>query len=54
MFLLASGRKIKDIAVDLKLSRTCIFDHRMHIHKKLKVENDVGLRYYVNINKLNE
>jgi len=54
MSLLASGRKVKDIAVDLKLSRTCIFNHRVHIHKKLKVENDVGLRHYVNINKLDE
>jgi len=54
MFLLASGRKVKDIAVDLKLSVSSVFSHRMYIHKKLNVENDVELLHYVNINKLSD
>jgi two-component system, NarL family, invasion response regulator UvrY len=44
--LLASGKRVKDIAVDLKLSVSTVFSHRKRILKKLKLESDVQLIHY--------
>ena len=54
MYLLASGKKVKDIAVDLNLSASTIFIHRMSIFKKLGIRSDVELIHYAITNKIVE
>lgn len=49
---IASGEKIKDIAVELGLSISTIFTYRMRIFEKLKVTNNVELTHYAIENKL--
>lgn len=44
--LIASGKKVKEIALDLQLSVNTIFTYRTRIFKKLKLESDVQLMHY--------
>jgi two-component system, NarL family, invasion response regulator UvrY len=46
LYLLASGKKAKEIAVDLKISVSTVFSHRKHILIKLKLKSDVDLMHY--------
>ncbi|MEI7503284.1 MAG: response regulator transcription factor [Paludibacter sp.] len=54
MFMLVSGKKVKDIASDLGLSISTIFTYRVRIFEKLKIKNNVELTHYAMINKLIE
>ena len=54
MFMLVSGKKVKDIASDLSLSISTIFTYRVRIFEKLKIKNNVELTHYAMINKLIE
>ncbi len=54
MFMLVSGKKVKDIASDLALSISTIFTYRVRIFEKLKIKNNVELTHYAMINKLIE
>lgn len=49
---LASGDKVKDIAVELNLSVSTVFTYRLRIFEKLKVTNNVELTHYAIDNKL--
>lgn len=49
---LASGEKVKDIAVELNLSVSTVFTYRLRIFEKLKVTNNVELTHYAIDNKL--
>lgn len=52
MYLLASGKKVKDIASDLKLSISTVFTYRVRIFEKLKIKSNVELTHYAITNKL--
>ena len=52
MFMLAEGKKVKDIATDLELSISTVFTYRVRIFEKLKVKNNVELTHYAITNKL--
>lgn len=54
MFMLVSGKKVKDIAADLGLSISTIFTYRVRIFEKLKIKNNVELTHYAMTNKLIE
>ena len=54
MFMLVSGKKVKDIAIELSLSISTIFTYRVRIFEKLKIQNNVELTHYAMINKLIE
>ena len=54
LYLLASGKKVKDIAIDLQLSVSTISTHRMRILKKLRLKNDVELILYAIEHKIVE
>jgi DNA-binding NarL/FixJ family response regulator len=54
MFMLVSGKKVKDIATELALSISTVFTYRMRIFEKLKVKNNVELTHYAMTNKLIE
>lgn len=54
MFMLVSGKKVKDIAADLGLSISTIFTYRVRIFEKLKISNNVELTHYAMTNKLIE
>ena len=54
MFMLVSGKKVKDIAIELGLSISTIFTYRVRIFEKLKIKNNVELTHYAMINKLIE
>jgi len=54
MFMLASGKKVKDIATELVLSISTVFTYRVRIFEKLKVKNNVELTHYAMTNKLIE
>jgi len=54
MFMLVSGKKVKDIASELGLSISTIFTYRVRIFEKLKIKNNVELTHYAMINKLIE
>jgi len=54
LYLLASGKKVKEIADDLKLSVSTISTHRMRILKKLRLKNDVELILYAIEHKIVE
>lgn len=49
---LASGEKVKDIAIELNLSVSTVFTYRLRIFEKLKVTNNVELTHYAIDNKL--
>lgn len=46
MKLLAIGRSVKEIALDLSLSPKTVFTHRTHLLTKIGVRNDVELARY--------
>lgn len=54
MYLLASGKKVKDIAADLKLSISTVFTYRVRIFEKLKIKSNVELTHYAITNKIVE
>ncbi len=54
MFMLAAGKKVKDIAAELTLSISTVFTYRVRIFEKLKVKNNVELTHYAITNKLIE
>ncbi len=54
MFMLVSGKRVKDIANELSLSISTIFTYRVRIFEKLKIQNNVELTHYAMINKLIE
>ncbi len=52
MFMLASGKKVKDIAAELTLSISTVFTYRVRIFEKLNLKNNVELTHYAITNKL--
>jgi len=52
MVMLASGKKVKDIAAFLQLSISTVFTYRVRIFEKLKIKNNVELTHYALNNKL--
>ena len=52
MIMLASGKKVKDIAKELQLSISTVFTYRVRIFEKLKLKSNVELTHYAIINKL--
>ena len=52
MVLLATGKKVKDIASDLQLSISTVFTYRVRIFEKLKIKSNVELTHYAIANKL--
>lgn len=52
MIMLASGKKVKDIAAELQLSISTVFTYRVRIFEKLSLKNNVELTHYVITNKL--
>lgn len=54
MVMLASGRKVKEIAADLQLSISTVFTYRVRIFEKLKIKSNVELTHYAINNKLVE
>ena len=50
--MLASGKKVKEIAKDLQLSISTVFTYRVRIFEKLKLRSNVELTHYAIINKL--
>lgn len=52
MVMLASGKKVKDIAKDLNLSISTVFTYRVRIFEKLKIKSNVELTHYAIANKL--
>lgn len=54
MVLLATGKKVKDIATDLQLSISTVFTYRVRIFEKLKIKSNVELTHYAIANKLVE
>lgn len=54
MFMLVSGKKVKDIATELGLSISTIFTYRVRIFEKLQIKNNVELTHYAMVNKLIE
>jgi DNA-binding NarL/FixJ family response regulator len=54
MFMLAAGKKVKDIANDLELSVSTVFTYRVRIFEKLSLKNTVELTHYAITNRLIE
>ena len=54
MVMLATGKKVKDIAADLQLSISTVFTYRVRIFEKLKIKSNVELTHYAITNKLIE
>jgi len=52
MIMLASGKKVKDIAAELQLSISTVFTYRIRIFEKLKIKSNVELTHYAINNKL--
>jgi DNA-binding NarL/FixJ family response regulator len=52
MVLLATGKKVKDIAADLQLNISTVFTYRVRIFEKLKIKSNVELTHYAIANKL--
>jgi DNA-binding NarL/FixJ family response regulator len=52
MYMLISGKRIKDIAEELELSVSTIFTYRGRIFEKLKIKNNVELMRYAIDNDL--
>lgn len=52
MYMLVSGKKVKDIAKELKLSISTVFTYRVRIFEKLNIKNNVELTHYAITNKL--
>ena len=54
MYLLVTGKKVKDIAKDLGLSISTVFTYRVRIFEKLQIKSNVELTHYAISNKLVE
>jgi DNA-binding NarL/FixJ family response regulator len=54
MYMLASGKRVKEIAEELALSISTIFTYRERIFEKLKIRNNVQLMHYAIDNELIE
>jgi len=54
MVMLASGKKVKEIAAELQLSISTVFTYRVRIFEKLKIKSNVELTHYAINNKLVE
>lgn len=54
MYMLASGKKVKDIAEELALSISTVFTYRVRIFEKLNIKNIVELTHYAINNELVE
>jgi DNA-binding NarL/FixJ family response regulator len=54
MYMLVSGKKVKDIAKDLGLSISTVFTYRVRIFEKLSIKSNVELTHYALNNKLVE
>ena len=54
MFMLAEGKKVKDIANELVLSISTVFTYRVRIFEKLKIKSNVELAHYAMTNMLIE
>ena len=54
MVMLASGKKVKEIAADLQLSISTVFTYRVRIFERLKIKSNVELTHYAINNKLVE
>lgn len=54
MFMLASGKKVKEIAEELALSISTVFTYRVRIFEKLNIKNIVELTHYAIVNELIE
>jgi DNA-binding NarL/FixJ family response regulator len=52
MVMLATGKKVKDIAAELTLSISTVFTYRVRIFEKLKIKSNVELTHYAITNKL--
>lgn len=52
MVMLATGKKVKDIAAELSLSISTVFTYRVRIFEKLKIKSNVELTHYAITNKL--
>ncbi len=52
MYLLVSGKKVKDIAAELALSISTVFTYRGRIFEKLNINNNVELMHYAINNNL--
>jgi DNA-binding NarL/FixJ family response regulator len=54
MYMLVSGKKVKDIAKELNLSISTVFTYRVRIFEKLNIKGNVELTHYALNNKLVE
>ena len=54
MVMLASGRKVKEIAADLQLSISTVLTYRVRTFEKVKIKSNVELTHYAINNKLVE
>jgi DNA-binding NarL/FixJ family response regulator len=54
MYMLVSGKKVKDIAKELELSISTVFTYRVRIFEKLSIKSNVELTHYALNNKLVE
>ena len=52
MIMLATGKKVKDIAAELELNISTVFTYRVRIFEKLNIKNNVELTHYAILNKL--
>lgn len=52
LFMLASGKKVKEIADEMALSISTVFTYRVRIFEKLNIKNIVELIHYAVTNKL--
>lgn len=54
MYMLVAGKKVKDIAAELKLSISTVFTYRVRIFEKMNIKNNVELTHYAINHKLVE
>ena len=54
MYLLVSGKRVKDIAEELALSISTVFTYRCRIFEKLDINNNIELMHYALSNNLIE
>ena len=52
MYMIALGKRVKDIASELKLSTRTIYTYRTRVLKKLKLNNDTELLHFAIQNRL--
>jgi DNA-binding NarL/FixJ family response regulator len=52
MYMIVSGKRVKDIALELKLSSRTIYTYRTRVLQKLNLKNDTELLHYAIQNRL--